>query len=57
MTDYDIEPGPSRCRRFFRWLGRFLRRLVYLLATVWAFGAIYYDGAATDPLRFGATFK
>lgn len=46
MTDYDFVPGPSKCRRFFRFLGRSLRRLIYLLATLWAFGAIYFDGPA-----------
>ena len=46
MTDYDLQPEPSRSRRFFRCLGRFLRRLLYLLATVWAFGAVYFDGPA-----------
>jgi hypothetical protein len=48
MTDHDFDPAPSFLLRVFRFLGRTLRRLVYLLATLWAFGAIYYDGPANS---------
>ena len=46
MSDLDFDPKPSALRRLSCFLGRSLLRIVYLLGTLWAFGAIYFDGPA-----------
>ena len=49
MTDVPEDIArPSAAARFFRGLGRLIRWTIYLLGTIWAFGAISFDGPA-DP--------
>ena len=47
MSDeIDPHPAPSKIWKLFCLLGRLLRWTIYLLGTVWAFGAIYFNGPA-----------